>query len=144
LEVNVLKENKQNIPLDIDFEDNAVINIIDFDETDEVKDTIEAFKTSIYDDEPYIRKEREAKLQKIRNKMNRNYDPNDKSNKVSLDNPNMINKYENEPAYKRKQIKLENKPEKYNPNSSSELKIGIDEDEPIKKRSNSYLHDNVD
>jgi cell division protein FtsZ len=144
LEDNVLKEKNQNIPLDIDFDDNAGINIIDFDETDEVKDTIEAFKTSIYDDEPYIRKEREAKLQKIRNKMNRNYDPNDKSNKVSLDNPNMINKYENEPAYKRKQIKLENKPEKYNPNSSSELKIGIDEDEPIKKRSNSYLHDNVD
>ncbi len=139
---NLKKENDFNIPLDIDFDDDSGINIIDFNETDEVKNTIEAFKTSIDDDEPYVRREREEKLQKIRNKMIRSNNAPDKSKKVSLDNPNMINKYENEPAYKRKQVKLESKPEKYNPNSS-ELKIGIDEEEPI-TRTNSYLHDNVD
>ncbi len=137
------REKDSNIPFDINFDDDSGINIIDFDKEDDVKNTIDAFKTSIHDNEPYIRREREEKLKKIRNKMSRNHDTADSNKKVSLDNPNMINKYENEPAYKRKQIKLESKPEKFNPDSSPELKIGIDEDEPI-TRSNSYLHDNVD
>ena len=140
LDENTGIQNEFDIPFDID--NDTGINIIDFDDdTDDVKKTIEAFKTSQHDYEPYIRKDREEKLKKIRNKMKNNDAPN-KGEKVSLDNPNMIYKYENEPAYKRKEVKLENKPEKYNPDSS-EIKIGIDEEEPI-TRNNSYLHDNVD
>ncbi len=133
---------QNDISLDIDFDDDSGIKIIDFDDTDDVKSTIEAFKTSNdADDEPYIGKRREEKLNKIRNKI-KNNPHQDQQQKVALDNPNMIHKYENEPAYKRKQVKLEDKAEQFDPHSSN-FKIGIDEDEPL-QRNNSYLHDNVD
>jgi len=54
----------------------------------------------------------------------------------------MIHKYESEPAYKRKQVQLEEKPTKYDMEQSN-YKVGIDEDEPL-ERNNRFLHDNVD
>lgn len=62
--------------------------------------------------------------------------------KVSLENPNTVNKFENEPAYKRKQVHLDGNPEIFDP-SALNFKIGIDEEEPI-RRNNAFLHDNVD
>ncbi len=138
--VNTAKNN--DISLDIDFDDDSGIKIIDFEETDDVQNTIDAFKTSVdTDDEQYMYRKREEKLKKIRNRI-KNYPHHNNQQKVSLDNPNMIYKYEKEPAYKRKQVKLEDDNEKFDLHSSN-FKIGIDEDEPL-QRNNSYLHDNVD
>ncbi len=134
--------SNKDITLDIDFDDDSGIKIIDFEETDDVQNTIDAFKTSVdADEEQYNLRNREEKLKKIRTKI-KNNPHHDNQQKVSLDNPNMIYKYEKEPAYKRKQIKLEDKNETFDPHSSN-FKIGIDEDEPL-QRNNSYLHDNVD
>jgi cell division protein FtsZ len=61
---------------------------------------------------------------------------------LKLDNPEVINELENQPAYLRKGMKLDEV------DHSSEKKMSnwvlTDEDEPEIKDSNSYLHDNVD
>jgi cell division protein FtsZ len=128
---------------DIRIEIEDTFNIIDF-ETDDVKDTINAFNTTM--EKPIERDyydDRDARLEKIRNKVTRNANPRDfNTRKVSLDNPTTMIKYESEPAYKRKQVMLDNNPEKFDPSSLS-FKVGIDEEEPV-SRNNTFLHDNVD
>jgi len=61
---------------------------------------------------------------------------------VKLDDPEVVNELENQPAYLRKGVKLEEV------EHSSEKKLSkwmlSDEEEPEIKDSNSYLHDNVD
>lgn len=143
------KEKNQSIDLQFDSDDDT-FNIVDFD-VDDVKDTIEAFNTSSKKtNEPFVREDREEKLEKLRTRLHSSYKNKDNTSKrsnnsnktVSLDNPNMIHKYENEPAYKRKQVALDDKPEK-NDLEATSFKVGIDEEEPVKS-NNSYLHDNVD
>lgn len=127
----------------IPFESDDEINIIDL-EVDDVKETIEAF--NIRTEKPVEKvgiDDREHRLEKIRNKIYRNQsmaEPGIK--KVTLENPSVITKFENEPAYKRKQVLLDDAPTKYDPTALN-FKVGIDENEPI-KRNNSFLHDNVD
>ena len=129
----------KNTGFDISLDDNDDdLKIIDF-EIDDIKNTIDAFNVNV-DNDPYLRKEREEKLKKIRSK--RHYNNTGSVKKVHLDNPGMLHKYENEPAYKRKQVKIDEKPEKFNEGASS-FKVSIDEDEPI-QRNNTFLHDNVD
>ncbi|MGE5356074.1 MAG: cell division protein FtsZ [Deltaproteobacteria bacterium] len=145
-----------SVPLDDEFDRNRfsrheeikieiddTINIIDL-ESDDVKDTINAFNTTL--EKPVLREtydDRESRLEKIRNKVSRPSNPREfNSKKVSLENPTTISKYENEPAYKRKQVSLDNNPEKFDPASLS-FKVGIDEEEPV-KRNNAFLHNNVD
>jgi cell division protein FtsZ len=127
--------------ISIDFDDN--INLIDF-EVDDVKETISAFNISsgraeeINDED-----ERDIRLEKIRNRISKSNGGKDMmTKKVSLENPNTVNKFENEPAYKRKQVHLDGNPEIFDP-SSLNFKIGIDEEEPV-RRNNAFLHDNVD
>jgi cell division protein FtsZ len=61
---------------------------------------------------------------------------------LKLENPEIINELENQPAYLRKGLKLENV------DHSSEQKFSrmsfSDQEEPTLKNNNSYLHDNVD
>lgn len=61
---------------------------------------------------------------------------------VKLDDPEVVNELENQPAYLRKGVKLEEI------EHSSEKKLSnwtlTDEEEPEIKDANSYLHDNVD
>jgi cell division protein FtsZ len=61
---------------------------------------------------------------------------------LKLDNPELINEMENQPAYLRKGLKLDEV------EHSSEKKLSnwvlTDDNEPEIKDSNSYLHDNVD
>lgn len=127
--------------INIDFDDN--INLIDF-EVDDVKETISAFNISTgRSEEINDEDERDIRLEKIRNRISKSNVGRDMmTKKVSLENPNTVNKFENEPAYKRKQVHLDGNPEIFDP-SSLNFKIGIDEEEPI-RRNNAFLHDNVD
>lgn len=135
------RNHSRNEEIKIELDDS--INIIDF-EVDDVKDTINAFTTTMEkpsEKNPY--EERDARLEKIRNKVSRpGVTREGIAKKLSLENPSTINRFENEPAYKRKQITLDNNPEKFDPASLS-FKVGIDEDEPV-RRNNAFLHDNVD
>lgn len=127
--------------ISLDFDDN--INLIDF-EVDDIKETISAFNISTSRNEEITNEdERDIRLEKIRNRISKSNAGKDMiTKKVSLENPNTINKFENEPAYKRKQVHLDGNPEIFDP-SALNFKIGIDEEEPV-RRNNAFLHDNVD
>ena len=133
--------HKKDITVEDNFDDD--INIIDF-EVDDVKETITAFNTTMEKTQTRVSiDDREHRLEKIRNKIYKSGNEGNKSSgKVTLENPSVINKYENEPAYKRKQVMLDENPEKYDP-ASMNFKVSIDEEEPV-RRNNSFLHDNVD
>jgi cell division protein FtsZ len=136
-----MKSTKASVDLTIDLEDS--INIIDF-EVDDVKNTLDAFSTKSEEAVMKISdKERSARREKMRTRNIRHERAGNLTNrKVSLDNPGTINKFENEPAYKRKQVMLDDMAEKFDPSSLS-FKISIDEEEPI-KRNNTFLHDKPD
>jgi len=59
-----------------------------------------------------------------------------------IDNPKMISDLENVPAYKRRNVELENVDQGEN-HTPSRLSISMDEDQPL-QRNNQFLHDNVD
>jgi cell division protein FtsZ len=61
---------------------------------------------------------------------------------VKLNNPQTINELENEPAYLRRGVQLDNVANS-NETDRSQWTIG-DEDEPEMRRTNAYLHDKVD
>ncbi len=135
------RSNNNSKEISLDFDDN--INLIDF-EVDDIKETISAFNISTSRNEEITNEdERDIRLEKIRNRISKSNAGKDMiTKKVSLENPNTINKFENEPAYKRKQVHLDGNPEIFDP-SALNFKIGIDEEEPV-RRNNAFLHDNVD
>jgi len=61
---------------------------------------------------------------------------------LKLDNPEIINELENQPAYLRKGLKLDDVEHSSEKNMSRW--VLTDDEEPEMKDSNSYLHDNVD
>ena len=63
---------------------------------------------------------------------------------ASLDSPKAINDLENEPAYKRRNVDLENVDEVKGNANLSKFEIGTDNDNPLKESNNSFLHENVD
>ena len=62
-------------------------------------------------------------------------------NTMKLNNPQTIIEMENEPAYLRRGVKLDNVPHSYERTNSSWT---IDEHDELKASGNSFLHDNVD
>jgi cell division protein FtsZ len=62
-------------------------------------------------------------------------------NTMKLNNPQTIIEMENEPAYLRRGVKLDNVPHSYERTNSSWT---IDEQDELKVSGNSFLHDNVD
>ena len=65
-------------------------------------------------------------------------------NTKPLDDPKVINELESEPAFKRRNVELDDVENADRTLASSDLSIGIDLDQPIIERRNSFLHDNVD
>lgn len=135
------REAEDGFGIDLELSNDDSFNIMDLDiDSDDIKDTIEIFNTSSDSNNDFASYEnREEKLEKIRAKYNRS---SARTNKVSLDNPNMLHKYESEPAYKRKQVALDQNNDKNNI-ERVRYEIGSDENMPIKE-GNSFLHENVD
>ena len=95
-------------------------------------------------DEPYMQGEEKERLLTAQMK----YELEEKKrrarlmeNRVKLSNPNSIAKLENEPAYLRREVTLDDVPNKKDDEYSEWT---ISEDEPKPRRNNTYLHDNVD
>lgn len=65
-----------------------------------------------------------------------------RSNRPKLNNPNVLSELENEPAYLRRGVRLDDVPASDEP-TYSKWTIS-DDDEPELSKGNSYLHDNVD
>lgn len=116
-------------------------------EFDDVRETIEKYQRDRYSyDEPYIKEEdkerlEEAKLKRIEQEKRRR-ERLRSGVKVKLNNPQTVNELENEPAYLRRGVSLDDVPH------SSDISFSkwtiTDEEEPQIREGNSYLHDNVD
>ncbi|MEN0050655.1 MAG: cell division protein FtsZ, partial [Bacteroidota bacterium] len=84
-------------------------------------------------EEEMMRRRREME-QKRREKL--------RNSNVKLNNPKVVNELENEPAYLRRGVNLDEVPHA----DSQEYSVWTisDDDEPQIRANNSYLHDNVD
>lgn len=89
--------------------------------------------------EPFIKNERGQEKQENINRPPSNYD---KNMHVRLNNPHTLNELENQPAYLRRNVKLDEVP--HSSESSFSKWTLNDEDELEMKKGNSFLHDNVD
>lgn len=87
--------------------------------------------------EPYVKEEEVSSKETIEERKARL-----KNLTLKLDDPEVINELENQPAYLRKGVELD-RVEHSSEKKHSTWTLG-DEDEPEIKDSNSYLHDNVD
>jgi cell division protein FtsZ len=115
-------------------------------EFDNVRDTIERYQRNRYSyEEPYLKEEGEIKDDEEKKKVfERELKRRERlrSHNLKLNNPNTIIELENEPAYLRRGVHLDDVPD-----SSEEVysKYTIsDDDEPEINANNSFLHDNID
>jgi cell division protein FtsZ len=135
------KNNIQRIGFEEDQRNNA--KTIEFED---IKSTIHKYGRGRYSyDEPYIkdedkeRKEEEAKKHAERENRRRERLRNAR---IKLNSPQTIIELENEPAYIRRDVQLDDVPNSED-DSYSTWTIS-DGEEPEIKKDNSYLHDNVD
>ncbi|MEM9991646.1 MAG: cell division protein FtsZ, partial [Bacteroidota bacterium] len=111
-----------------------------------IQKTVDKVRKSQYSyNEPYVRPEetvQETASQQQYEERERTRRNQLRNNRVKLNNPQTIMELENEPAYLRRGVNLENvRPS--NEQRMSKWTIS-DDDEPQIRPNNSYLHDNVD
>ncbi len=120
--------------------------VIDFG-TDDVRRTIEelgyGYEADIEKREPTeYEKEMEAIKRKRREAENARRGYLREQMSKHLDSPKIINDMENVPAFKRRQVELDET--NVEANKKSNYTVSMDEDGPIIRSNNSFLHDNVD
>jgi len=97
-------------------------------------------------DEPYVNNEQQDESEEAREKRKAQEARRReqlRSKKVKLNNPKTIVELENEPAYLRRKVSLDDVPDS-DEQAYSKWTISEEEEEPQLKKGNSYLHDNVD
>jgi len=118
-------------------------------EFDDISNTIDKYqKRNRYSfDSPYTSEEEEQQRKEERRKMlekERKRRERLRSNRVKLNNPKTIIELENEPAYLRRGVPLDDVPDS-GEESRSKWTISEEEDEvEIRPSGNAFLHDNVD
>jgi cell division protein FtsZ len=97
--------------------------------------------------EPYLREKRDQEEEERRHKLEAERRRKERmaslANKPKLSNPQTVNELENEPAYLRRGVNLEDVPGS-DEFAYSKWTISDNEDEPQFREGNSFLHDNVD
>ena len=141
------EENAPNLPnnlsnIGFQTDGNSKDNTFEFDD---VSETVSKYqkRNYIYDDPTpkdntisdeeqnrRIQESEERRIERLRNQ------------RVKLNNPKTINELENEPAYLRRGVQLDNIP-RSNEQQMSQWTIG-EEEEPEMRKNNAYLHDTVD
>ncbi len=115
-------------------------------EFDNIRDTINKFRRSQYSyDEPYVKnevKERMEEEKKIQLEREARRRDRLRNLNVKLNNPQTVVELENEPAYLRRNVKLDDMP--ITSVDVRESKWTIGEDDGDIQSNNSFLHDNVD
>ncbi len=81
--------------------------------------------------EPYVRADHKTETPNVR-----------RLKQPKLNNPQTVIELENEPAYKRRKVQLENVPHS-SENTVSRTTISVDDD-PVLRKGSPFLHDNVD
>ena len=98
-------------------------------------------------DEPYVKsedKERQEEMRQIRlNAEAKKREERLRNLSVKLNNPQTVNELENEPAYLRRKVHLDDVPSSKE-NKASRLSISDEVDPELRSSDNSFLHDNVD
>jgi cell division protein FtsZ len=139
-EVNTAPKKNTNSPYD--FNNKAQVNqplTFEFETPlSSAKETVKHFHDK---GEPYIQEEEDQQPQRQVVNTNRKTTLRDLS--TTLNNPSTVNELENEPAYLRKQVRLDDVPHSSDSNLSR-WTVSNDEDEPEFNENNSFLHDNVD
>ncbi|MCP3930023.1 MAG: cell division protein FtsZ [Bacteroidetes bacterium] len=123
--------------------ENSKANTFEFED---VRDSINRIQKDHFSyDEPYIKDENKEQMEEERRKLlEREQKRRERLShlKVKLNNPQNIIEMENEPAYMRRGVDLDNVPDSAD---IDESKWTIsDEEEPEIRSDNSFLHDNVD
>ena len=130
---------------DIGFESDSEKQNSKTYEFDDVRASMERLNKYRWDDdEPYVSKE-QAEAEEVKR---RNYLEQQRSNRGPLEppklsNPKRVIELENQPAYLRRGINLDDLPDA-DAQDMSNWTISNDTDSPQIKKQNSYLHDNVD
>ena len=123
-------------------EENAEAETFEFDD---IRSSIAKYSKGKYSyDEPYIKSEDKEKMEEERKKrMEIEARRRERLRNVSvkLNNPQNIVELENEPAYLRRNVELDDVPHS-STNESSKWSISEGDDPEL--RDNSFLHDNVD
>ncbi|MEE9372474.1 MAG: cell division protein FtsZ [Saprospiraceae bacterium] len=125
------------------------VHTIDF-EDDDIKSTIDQYKVSNVSSwneskiEPtHNRKKTELDKEKFEEMERARRDYMRQGVMKNLDDPRSISNMENEPAYKRRNVVLDNVRD-ITADRTSKFEVTIDEDNPLRESGNSFLHDNVD
>ena len=134
---------------DIGFEQGDKNDAATF-EFDNVRQAFDKYQRNRYSyEDPYIKsedKEREEeeriKRQERENQRRERLRSQNQWQGAKLNNPQTVNELENEPAYLRRNVHLEDVPDS-GENAMSRWTI-TDDDEPELREGNSFLHDNVD
>ncbi len=103
-------------------------------------------KTRYSYDEPYVKDEEREKAENERRKRQEREDRRRESlrtNVSKLNNPQVINELESQPAYLRRKVRLNEVPHSSEESTLSNWSIS-DEEAPEISKNNTYLHDNVD
>lgn len=149
------------VPLDEDMElspENGIVmgvaegdevQTIDF-EVDDIRSTIDTYKSEnvsgwnedqlepkISQEKENIEREKFAEMERARRSFMR------QSVMKNLDNPRSISEMESEPAYKRRNVVLDNVRDVIT-DRTTRYEVTMDEDNPLRESGNSFLHDNVD
>ncbi|MCB0520407.1 MAG: cell division protein FtsZ [Lewinellaceae bacterium] len=130
---------KKNILSTLGFDDNN-----DRSNTIEFPDVTERFGKY---HEPYMREHRDQEAEERKHRLEAERRRKERlaalANKPKLSNPQTVNELENEPAYLRRGVNLDDVPgsEEF---AYSKWTISENEDEPQFREGNSFLHDNVD
>ena len=120
----------------------------EFEDMEEAKARLQArrrssgsFTQSFIQEEEDARREAERREMELRDRQRREA-LRQRSELPKLSNPKVVNELENQPAYLRRNIQLDNTTPSDQP-ERSRWTIGDDEERPL-RRNNSFLHDNVD
>ncbi|HQU59484.1 MAG TPA: cell division protein FtsZ, partial [Saprospiraceae bacterium] len=139
------KDQKKRGLADIGFEEEKPsANTFEFDD---VRSTIDKYQRSRYAyDEPFPKDEsaeqrEEERRQRLEEEQKRRERL--RSNRVKLSNPKAVIDLENEPAYLRRGVQLDDVPDS-SEESMSKWTISDEEEPELRSGGNSFLHDNVD
>lgn len=130
--------------------DEKAASALEF-EFDNIRETVDKIRrTTPVNSDPYLRQAEEDEIspeerrRRIEEAQRRRQEAlNRPINVVKLSSPQTIIELENQPAYLRKSINLEDVPDAEQP-SMSNWTVSLEEEGEIKVGGNSYLHDNVD
>ncbi|HFA51373.1 MAG TPA: cell division protein FtsZ [Bacteroidetes bacterium] len=136
------------VSLDDDIEQKNVFQSLGLDDTGNNANTVEfpPLSNNYNHREPYIRESRDQEELDRKHRMEAERRRKERlariGQKPKLNNPQVVNELENEPAYLRRGIHLDNVPESSEPAYSKY--VVTDDEEPQLREGNSFLHNKVD